>query len=156
MLRSRWAGARRRRGVVLLVVLCLLTLFLIVGLTFVFYANACQQAARLGLEAESRDRPDADPELLASYFLGQLIYDAVDDESGIYSGLRGHSLGRNMFGGNYHITRTGQLLRNARGELVDAAGNVLNDVPFNGTGRPKNYDPRLPFRLPANSPAKDD
>jgi hypothetical protein len=157
MLRSRSAGARRRRGVVLLVVLCLLTLFLIVGLTFVFYANACRQAARLGLEGENRDRADADPELLCSYFLGQLIYDAADDESGVYSGLRGHSLGRNMFGANYHITRNGDIKRNARGELVDAAGNVLNDVPFNGTGRP-HHDPKLPFRarLPANSPAKYD
>src|SRR5262249_1158298 len=157
MLRTRSVAAQgQRRGFILLVVVWLLTLFLIVGLSFVFYANSCKQAARLQLEAEAPRPADVEPERLLSYFLGQLLYDVPDDEGGIYSGMRGHSPARNMFGANYLIDRNGDIQRNALGELVDAAGNVLNDVPFNGTGR-LHYDARLPItlRLPPNHSARD-
>jgi hypothetical protein len=103
----------QRRGVILLIVLALLTLFAILGLTFVYYASAAAGAARLERESLAATRPDADPELLLAHFLGQLLYDAPDDETGVYSALRGHSLARNLFG------------------YKDGA----NDVPFNGTGR---------------------
>src|SRR6516165_7265143 len=102
----------QRRGVILLIVLALLTLFAILGLTFVYYASAAAGAARLERESLAATRPDADPELLLAHFLGQLLYDAPDDETGVYSALRGHSLARNLFG------------------YKDGA----NDVPFNGTG----------------------
>src|SRR5262249_7453426 len=101
-------------------------------------------------------RPDVEPEQLLAYFLGQLLYDCPDDPRGVYSGLRGHSLSRNMLGLNYQVGADGRIRRNAASELVDAAGSVLNDVPFNGTGR-LHFDPKLPFPLvPNGSPAKDD
>ncbi|HZU39088.1 MAG TPA: hypothetical protein VFA18_24395, partial [Gemmataceae bacterium] len=112
-----------RRGVILLVVLAFLALFALVGLTFLYYANTTAQAARFEREAQTLTRPDAEPELLLSYFLGQLLYDVPDDETGVYSGLRGHSLARNLFGLNYTIAANGTLLLGK------------NDVPFNGTGR---------------------
>jgi hypothetical protein len=108
---------------ILLVVLVFLTLFAIIGVTLVLYADAHATSSRLYAEAHSRSRPEADPELLFAYFLGQLIYDTSDDEHGVFSGLRGHSLARNMFGLNY---------------LVYPDGSVVlgkNDVPFNGIGR---------------------
>jgi hypothetical protein len=64
------------------VVLSLLTLLALLGLTFVLYATASRESARVSLEAETLSRPDIDPEMLASYFLGQLLYDAPDDEGG--------------------------------------------------------------------------
>ncbi len=117
----------RRRGVILLVVLALLTLFALIGITFVLYADAEATAARIAREAESRRDPDVEPELLLAYFLGQLLYD-VDDSSGVYSALRGHSLARLLYGNDDEAT---------------------NDAAFNGTGRlhtgPETY--LNPFRI---------
>jgi hypothetical protein len=95
-------------------VLILLTLFAVVGITFVLYADAEAQSARLAREAQSQDRPDVEPEVLLAYFLGHLIYD-TDDQRGVYSALRGHSLARLMYGSN------------------DESDN--NFTPFNGSGR---------------------
>src|SRR5712671_471403 len=111
-----------RRAMILLVVLSVLTLFAIVGITFVLYASSAADSARLGREAESLQRPDVEPELALSYFLGQLLYDCLDDESGVYSALRGHSLLRNMYGLN---------TPRVAGEW--ALGD--NYVGYNGTGR---------------------
>jgi hypothetical protein len=113
MYRSSSRAHAARRGVILLVVLAFLTLFALIGLTFVLYADAEATAARIAREAEERGAPDVEPELLLAYFLGQLIYD-VDDAQGVYSALRGHSLARLMYG-------------------YDDAGT--NATPFNGTGR---------------------
>ncbi len=112
-----------RRGVVLLVVLVLLALFSVVAVTFVFFSNTESRSARIHLDAQSQLHPDVDPEVLLSYFMGQLLYDAPDDERGVYSGLRGHSLARTMFGGAYVIAPDG------------TAVYAGNDVPYNGAGR---------------------
>lgn len=108
-----------RRGVILMVVLILLTLFAIVGLSFALYTSSEAQSSQLAREAVVQPRPDAEPELLASFFLGQLIYD-TDDVRGVYSALRGHSLARSMYGAYY--ARQGD-------------PDIPNTVPFNGTGR---------------------
>jgi len=107
MMRKRAGGASARDGVVLLVVISLLVLFSLVGLAFVVYAEGQANVARLWREAETTQLPDMDPELLLSYFLGQMIYDTDNP----HSALRGHGLARNMYG------RPG------------------STVPFNGTGR---------------------
>src|SRR5260370_11404533 len=99
MLRSS-SALPPRVGVVLVIVLMLLTLFAVVGLSFVLYAQSAATSSRFYREAESPIRPDIDPELLFAHFLGQLIYDVPDDETGVYSALRGHSLARNLYG--YH------------------------------------------------------
>jgi hypothetical protein len=122
-------GIRRRRGVILVVVLALLTLFAIVGLSFALYASSAAISSRSFREAESESLPDVDPELLFSYFAGQLVYDMPDDEKGIYSCLRGHSLARNMYGLNYD-KKAGLPI-----QYNDSDGLPLNQVPFNGSGR---------------------
>ncbi|MCC6419247.1 MAG: hypothetical protein IT429_13510 [Gemmataceae bacterium] len=157
MPRTAFAPARPpRRGAILLVVMVLLALFTVVGLGFVYYADSQATAARASREAQSLARPDVEPELLLAYFLAQLLYDVPDDETGVYSALRGHSLGRGMFGLNYQFAADGSIKRGAGGELVDGAGNALNAVPFNGPGR-QHFDPRLPFpAIPDDTPAKDD
>lgn len=111
----RTLPAARRRGVILMVVLAMLTLLAIMGVSFVLYASSEATAARVAKEAEVQNRADLDPELALSLFLGQLIYDCPDDYSGIYSSLRGHSLARLMYGNN------------------DTA-NALNDKPYSGPG----------------------
>ena len=51
-----------RRGLVLLVVLALLTLFMIVGLTFVYYADNELEASKLASSSQTFAQPDFDPE----------------------------------------------------------------------------------------------
>src|SRR5260370_13084923 len=152
LLRQSALARGRRRGVILLVVLSLLMLFLVVGITFVLYAKTSAESERLTTGAVAQKQADVEPELLLSYFIGQLLYDAPDDETGVYSGLRGHSLSRSLYGLNYLFESDGRIKRNNLSQLVDAGGNVLDDVAFNPTGR-QHFDPRLPFVVlpPASS-----
>jgi hypothetical protein len=119
LIRPRTLTANRR-GVILLVVLALLTLFAIVGISFVYYADSAANSARINREAEQFSRPDVDPELALALFLGQMLYDAPDDENGVYSALRGHSLARSMYGFYYDPSSTTP---------------APNDKPYNGTGK---------------------
>ena len=98
---------RARRGVILLVVISLLMLFAVAGIAFVIYSEAQATTGRIWREGESVRRPDMDPELLLSAFLGQLIYDTDNP----HSALRGHSLARSLY------------------------GNPGSTIPFNGPGR---------------------
>src|SRR5262245_6448417 len=90
----------RRRGVILIVVLSMLTLFAIVGITFVMVANAQATSSQVAADSERQFRPEVDPEGAFALFLGQLLYGVndTDDEIGIYSALRGHDLARSIYG----------------------------------------------------------
>src|SRR6516225_5454673 len=100
-----------RRGLVLLVVLALLTLFMIVALTFVYYADNELDASNLTLTGQTVSQPDLDPETAFQYALGQLLYGTQSgapniglaqgyaiDANGIYSMIRGHELARGIYG----------------------------------------------------------
>ncbi len=112
MLRTRHPTASRRRAVILMVVLALLTLFAIVGLTFVFYAQG-QQTASLHWR-EATPPPTTDPQMLMNWSLAQLLFGPNHDETGAGSAMRGHSLADTKFGYNQA---------------------VLNSQPYSGTGR---------------------
>src|SRR6266480_4527723 len=103
LIRTLNQKATERKGVILLVVISLLTLFAIVALSFLLYANAEANASKLFREAEANDIAQAGvaPEKLFNFFLRQFIYDVPDDSTGVYSAIRGHSLGRSMYGYNY-------------------------------------------------------
>ncbi len=102
--------SRPRRGMVLLVVMAMLSLFSAVALSFVFYADAEAVASNNALKSISKDQADVDPEVLAAHFLSQLIYPTEN----IYSALRGHELARSIYGYN---------------------PATLNYTPYNGIGR---------------------
>jgi len=114
-----------RRGVTLIVVLSLLTLFAVLGLSFVLYANSQALSSDLLLQSEADANngsgPDVNPDTLASTLLSAFLY-GQDDVSGVYSAFRGHDLGRSAYGFNYQVV-DGKIL----------PGN--NSVPFNGSGR---------------------
>jgi hypothetical protein len=107
----------RRQGVILMVVLALLTLFAIIGVSFVYYADAEAKASQLDREAQQQAKitDDVDAQKILNYFIGQLLSD-TDSQNGVYSALRGHSLGRSIYGYN------------------DTTG-AFNILPFNGPGR---------------------
>src|SRR5262245_48357301 len=89
--RCRYHG-KHRRGVVLLVVLALLTLFALVALAFVWFAEQEAASARLALESREESRPT--PDLLFAWMLNQLVFDTDNPNSA----LRTHSLVMNMYG----------------------------------------------------------
>ncbi len=125
-------ASQDRRGVILLVVLTVLTLFAVVGLSFVFYADAEATASRAFRDAQAsttQNQPDVDPEQAAAFFLAQFLFDVPDDSSGVFSSMRGHSLSRLTYGLNYGIQFAAPF--NPSGTIVMGA----NNVPFSGTGR---------------------
>ncbi len=107
----------------LLLVLAMLALFAALAISFVFYADSQTVAAGYVVQAQQSPVPDVDPELLLGYFLNQLLFDAKDDVVGVGSALRGHSLMRTTWGGQYEFNPDGTL----------ALGN--NTIAYNGTGR---------------------
>lgn len=120
MLRPRHKKARRR-AVILMVVLALLTLFTIVGIAFVYISDSYALSAKNDKDAQSILRPEISPEMALSYVLSQLIYDVNDDALGAGSSLRGHGLARNMYGWNH--------------TPANLATYLPNEVPYSGVGR---------------------
>lgn len=117
--------AERRRGMILLIVLSMLTLFTVVAISFVFYADAEAQAAEAHRQSHVAVQPDVDTEVLAAYFLNQLIYPTDN----IYSAMRGWDLSRSIYGYN---------------------PAVLNFTPYNGIGRDALRQP-VTFNAGANT-----
>lgn len=114
-----------RQGVILLVVITLLTLFAVVGITFVIYAQSEANSMRAARQSEYVTFADADPEMLLAYFLGQLIYGPPD---GVQSTLRNWDLARNMYGTPVCW------YPNQVPSMAFSAG-MQGTVPFNGIGR---------------------
>ena len=96
---SRWSRAAPRRGIVLLVVISLLTIFAVAGLAFVYYADAEATASKYNREGTVFKQPDEDPEMLFAYVLQQLLFDMGDDTSAATRPSRA-SIFRNMYGYN--------------------------------------------------------
>ena len=124
-----------RRGVILMVVLAMLTLFAIVGITFVLFSDATAMSARINRESETQVKPEMDAELAMSLFLGQMIYDAHDDTTGTQSAMRGHSFARTMYGASF---TTGA--NDANGRPTYQGDNFL---PYCGVGRYHYNNPLL-------------
>ena len=132
MFRSRFSRSPDRRGVILLVVLTLLALFAVIGLSFALYAEQEATAARIHRESYDVDSIDFDTQAreFAHIALGQIIYD-VDDvqptgEQKAFSGFRGHSLARSMYGYN----STNRLMDNL--SPYSGMGRITTGAPIDG------------------------
>src|SRR5262249_1579146 len=88
----------RRQAATLYVVIVLLTLFLVIGLCFVLYAESQATSSRIFREATTYRDQYPTPEELFGWSLGALIYDAKDDADGVLSAIRGHGMARSMYG----------------------------------------------------------
>src|ERR1700731_3912151 len=93
-----------RRAVILMVVLALLTLFAVLGLSFVLYANAQSKSSDILLAAEesvgASAVADISTDTVATAVFTALLY-PQDDVTGIYSAYRGYDMARAMYGYNY-------------------------------------------------------
>ena len=76
------AGGRKRKGVILLVVLAMITLLTILGITFVMYADSSEATARINMESEKLHQVDWTGNELMQLAFGQLVFDVEDDELG--------------------------------------------------------------------------
>lgn len=122
---------RSRRATILMVTILLLTLFLVVGICFVLFAENQANSARVYREAmnhidDASSYPT--PEELMGYAMGSLIYD-VPDTGSEYSAVRGHSLARNIYGWNYTLNPDGTM------NSATPTGLPFNATPYNGSGR---------------------
>jgi hypothetical protein len=136
----RTQNSAARPGVILLVVLALLTLFAVVGIAFVFYAQSRADSARIYREyqlANLAQGPDTPPELLWDEYLRQLLYDLSDSapgngawgfSPGYTSAMRGQSLARGIYGANYAAADT----LPGYNATTNLSRNV---VAYNGAGR---------------------
>lgn len=120
MLQSR----NPRRGVILLVVLALITLFASIGVAFVYFAEQEATKAQDQKAGETIKLPDAD--LLLNYVLKQLVYPTANTGSALYT----QSLLENMYG----RPRLGTAV--PPNELL----NTANIAAYNGTGWRSNLD----------------
>lgn len=101
MLQHSSAFASRRRGIVLLVVLAMMTLFASVAVAFVYFSEGATVEMTLRKEGEQLNRPD--PDILFSFALSQIVHDS----GSLNSALRTHSLLTNMYGSSGHAPYTG-------------------------------------------------
>jgi hypothetical protein len=140
--------SRARRGVVLLVVLALLTLFAAVGVAFVMFSEQEGNSAQIGLQATQYGRPD--PDLLLAYMLNQLVLDTRNS----LSALQTQGLLTNTYGPSGYTPFNGCRLHGAD-PLVPAAdkfylinfGNpptnpglrTFNEMMYGGLNPPYTY-----------------
>src|SRR5438105_2567372 len=122
--------ADARRGVILMVVLVLLTLFAILGLSFVLYANAQHKSSDLALQAEEGavDQVDISPDALMTSLLTAMLF-PQDDSAGIYSAYRGYDLARSMYGYDYIA------VLNPVTNSYNIQPRGGNNAPYSGVGR---------------------
>src|SRR5262249_44337513 len=126
----------KRKATILFIVIVMLTLFLVIGLAFVLYAESEASAARIAVEAGPIGDKYPTPEEMLGWAIGQLTYGCADGDGTIMprdtysntgpdSAIRGHELARDMYGWNYDANFGGptQWL------------GINNDQPFNGSGR---------------------
>jgi len=111
----------KRSGMILLIVVAFLSMFLVVGTTYLLVADSIRRTSDFDLNATDKRSdfalmPDIDPRYMFNFALGQILYDVADPViSTTNSALRGHSLATSIYGSYL-------------------SGN-LNNKAFSGTGK---------------------
>jgi hypothetical protein len=125
MLARREKTTGRRRGVVLILILGMLGLMALIGVTFAAFAGQAQVGSRNFAAGVA----SANAEQMMDYALAQLI----NDTNNPLSALRGHSLGRDMYGND-------SVMRNSGGQNNSTVKNYMAALPdgspmfFTGVG----------------------
>ena len=153
----------KRSGMILLIVVAFLSMFLVVGTTYLLVADSIRRTSDFDLNATDKRSdfalmPDIDPRYMFNFALGQILYDVVDptafDGTGkiltTNSSLRGHSLARSIYGG-YNPAggndRPFQGMGKTNAELGQA--NYIVRIAQDGTVSPI-YDPERGLRAGVN------
>src|SRR5436190_14508616 len=89
MPRYQLRGSKRRNAAILFVCVVLLTLFLVIGLCFVLFADAQATSSRFYREAHLNLDEYPSPEELLGWGLGSLIYPNHDDQPNANGGWTG-------------------------------------------------------------------
>jgi hypothetical protein len=97
--RSRRLPIRNRKGVLLLVILGMLTLFLMIGTAFIVSSNQFRQANKSYTKVGEQKNLEASQ----NGFLGEVINQIIRDTNNQSSALRYHSLLRDMYGSDVMI-----------------------------------------------------
>ncbi|MFO0814028.1 MAG: hypothetical protein U0796_12450 [Gemmatales bacterium] len=122
LLRSRQSAPRR--GIILLVVLALITLFASIGVAFVYFSE--QETSKVQDQKAGETVKLPDPDLLFNFVMQQVIYPTGN----LTSSLVTHSLMENLYG------RNGVLQFNGTGRLP---GLILNAATSQFTGMDQYY-----------------
>ena len=99
----------KRSGMILLIVVAFLSMFLVVGTTYLLVADSIRRTSDFDLNATDKRSdyalmPDIDPRYMFNFALGQILYDVVDPVLvgtkvvTTNSVLRGNSLARDIYG----------------------------------------------------------
>jgi hypothetical protein len=99
----------KRSGMILLVVVAFLSMFLVVGTTYLLVADSIRRTSDFDLNATDKRSdyalmPDIDPRYMFNFALGQILYDVVDPVLvggkivTTNSVIRGNSLARDIYG----------------------------------------------------------
>jgi hypothetical protein len=156
--------ARRKRGIVLLVVISLLTLFILLGVTYTLVATQYRDAAT----SESRRELYGDnPETEMDMVLGQLLYDSL-----VRTSLQGHSMLGDLYGNDGVAAKvttavaatspanSGIMTLDLDGSVLQPFGGSLSNIPdyYNGrvltftTGSAKGVSARIMHYVPGTPP----
>jgi hypothetical protein len=99
----------KRSGMILLIVVAFLSMFLVVGTTYLLVADSIRRTSDFDLNATDKRSdyalmPDIDPRYMFNFALGQILYDVVDPVLvggkivTTNSVIRGNSLARDIYG----------------------------------------------------------
>lgn len=116
---------RQRRGIVLLIILTLLTLLIVVGLTFALLSGQF----RRGADASARKDRYGDP---PSAVLERALYQLVRDTNDATSSIRSHSLLRDMYGESVRGRQTSAMVDSGGGQFLEFSAELALDA--NGDG----------------------
>ena len=99
--------ASSRRGVLLLVVLSMLTLFLMIGTAYIVTANQYRRAQKAYAQASLTSEDTSKHDLLVNEVFNQLLRDTNNQ----YSSFRYHSLLRDLYGNDGIVIQPNSLIR---------------------------------------------
>ena len=94
----------KRSGMILLIVVAFLSMFLVVGTTYLLVADSIRRTSDFDLNATDKRSdyalmPDIDPRYMFNFALGQILYDVADPGIGTTNSvIRGNSLARDIYG----------------------------------------------------------